>query len=99
MQFGRALLCIGSLIVLIPCGAAAQDEEDALLPPLWCAPTASLLADLSRQNFVSKKRDQLEDRKTYEWFVAPLEIIVLQHNQDGTSCIAAEGPAPAKATP
>jgi hypothetical protein len=97
MRVGRALLCLAVLIILMPCGAFARDEEDALLPPLWCAPTQTLLADLARQNFVSKKRDQLQDSKTYEWFATPREIIVLQHNQDGISCIAAEGPAPAKA--
>jgi hypothetical protein len=30
----------------------------------------------------------------HEWFVGPREVIVLEHNADGTSCIAAEGERP-----
>ncbi len=95
MRLSAKGLCLAAGIGLLCGPAAAQDEEEALLPPLWCARTDALLADLVRQNFISKRRDQMQDRKTYEWFATHQEIIVLQHNEDGTSCIAAEGPAPA----
>jgi hypothetical protein len=97
-RLSRLWLCLAAGFGLLGGPAAAQEEEEALLPPLWCARTDALLADLGRQNFISKKRDQMQDRKTYEWFATHQEIIVLQHNDDGTSCIAAEGPvtAPSK---
>ena len=89
MRVRRALLCLGVLPALV---LVEDIDEDALLP-LWCGSTAEIVASLEQQSYVSRRRTESGAEK-HEWFVGPREVIVLQHNADGTSCIAAEGEWP-----
>ena len=84
-----ALCCIG----LLPGFVLAGDIDDEALQPLWCGKTAELVTSLKQQSYVSRRRAESGGEK-HEWFVGPREVIVLQHNADGTSCIAAEGEWP-----
>jgi hypothetical protein len=84
-----ALYSIGLLSALL---LVADPDDDRFLP-LWCGSTAQIVASLEKQSFVSRRRAEIMGR-THEWFVGPFEVIVLEHNADGTSCIAAEGPWP-----
>jgi hypothetical protein len=88
-----ALFCCGAFLL-------AGDVGDRLLP-VWCGKTTELVTSLQEQSYVSRGRSEKAEA-TYEWFVGPREVIVLQHNQNGTSCIAAEAellPPTARAKP
>jgi hypothetical protein len=96
MPIRRAFYCLGAL----PAFLLITDPTDEAWAPLWCANTANIVASLEKQSFVSRRRAEIRGQ-THEWFVGPREVIVLQHNVDGTSCIAAESEwqPPIQATP
>jgi hypothetical protein len=89
MPIRCALCCLGVLPAFL---LVADPGEDTLLP-LWCGNTAEIVASLEKQAYVSRRRTENRGQ-THEWFVGPREVIVLQHNADGSSCIAAEGEWP-----
>src|SRR5262245_39983864 len=85
----RVFYCAG----LLPGVLLVADTGDETLRPLWCGNTAEIVASLTRQSYTSRRLDERTGQK-HEWFVGPREVIVLEHNADGTSCIAAEGEWP-----
>jgi hypothetical protein len=89
MPIRRVLYCAGVLPTFLLVG---DPREDTLLP-LWCGKTTEIIASLQKQSYVSRRREEIGEQ-THEWFVGPREVIVLEHNADGTSCVAAEGEWP-----
>jgi hypothetical protein len=89
MRRGCTLYCLGFLLGFVLVG----DVSEEALQPLWCGKTAEIVTSLKQQSYVSRRRTESAEA-THEWFVGPREVIVLQHNADGTSCIAAEGEWP-----
>ena len=87
MLFGFCCLSVLPALLLV-----ADPTEDKLLP-LWCGSTAEITTSLEKQSFISRRRAEIGG-KPHEWFMGPGEVIVLEHNADGTSCIAAEGAWP-----
>jgi hypothetical protein len=88
--------CLG----VLPAFLLVAEPTDDRWSPLWRGNTVEIIASLEKQSFVSRRRSEVAGQ-THEWFVGPREAIVLEHNADGTSCIAAEGegPPPIQARP
>jgi hypothetical protein len=84
--------CARWSVSIVPFLLVGDPGGESLLP-LWCGNTTEIVASLEKQAYVSRRRTEYKGQ-THEWFVGPREVIVLEHNANGTSCIAAESEWP-----